>query len=363
MARVWQGLAEVFAARGHDAHIFARAYPGQPVTEQINGVTYHRWGGYSQSTLVWRDLLQNLPYSTLLARQLPEADILVTNDFWLPALAGRLRPKAGRIVISANRFPKRQYWMYGRAARIAAASRPIQRAIAEQTPGLSGRIRVFPNPIDLSVFRPKAERTQCGPFRLLFVGRLHPEKGVHLLVEAFGRLAPRHPEWRLQLVGPTAPHQGGGGPEYATRLQNLAQKAPVEFIGPVFDLVHLSELYREADLFCYPSLAEKGEAMPVAPLEAMASGIVPVVSNIECFRDFIIPEENGFVFDHRAPDPVQALTVTIDKLVSQVSLFRTAGDRAAKVAAGFGFTSIGARFLDDFASLILGRKSERDGQD
>ena len=46
-------------------------------------------------------------------------------------------------------------------------------------------------------------------------------------------------------------------------------------------------------------MAEKGEAMPVAPLEAMANGCVPLVSKLDCFRDYISDGTNGFVFDHR----------------------------------------------------------------
>jgi len=50
----------------------------------------------------------------------------------------------------------------------------------------------------------------------------------------------------------------------------------IDWVGPVFDADRLARHYERATVFAYPSLAEKGEAFGVAPLEAMASGAVPV---------------------------------------------------------------------------------------
>src|SRR5205085_2855098 len=93
------------------------------------------------------------------------------------------------------------------------------------------------------------------------------------------------PDARLRIVGPIDVKAGGGGEEFVKQLTAVANGAPVEFTGPIFDREKLAQILQQAHCYTYPSLAEKGEALPVAPIEAMATGLVPVVSNMDCFRD------------------------------------------------------------------------------
>lgn len=350
--RMWQGLAEQFARAGHEVTVFARAFAGQPERETIEDVRYLRWSGFDQSLSVGKDLLKDLAYAVRACRRLPPGDILVTNDFWLPIFAAR-RHSIGRVVINANRFPKGQFWLYKRAARIAAASTAVRNAIAAQCPALADRTRVLPNPIDKGVFKPGPPRPAgVGSKTLLFVGRVHPEKGVHLLVEAFRLVHAQRPGWRLRIVGPTAVAQGGGGVAYAQRLTNLAEGLPVEFGEPIYDLALLAGCYRAVDLFCYPSIAEQGESFGVAPLEAMACGVAPVVSALACFRDFINAGENGLVFDHRAARPNVGLSEQLLVATGDDALCSTMGTRAAQTACRFSYENVAADYLKDFATLL-----------
>lgn len=346
--RMWQGLAEQFAHAGHDVTIFAREFPGQPRREVIAGVRYERWGGFDQSLSVRRDLLKDLVYAVRAVRRLPLADILITNDFWLPIFAARRR-SVGRVVINANRFPKGQFRLYKKAARIAAASSSVRDVIVAQCPALAERTRVFPNPVDTAVFQPGSP-SGAGSQTLLYVGRLHPEKGVHLLVEAFQALRPKRPNWRLRIVGPVALEQGGGGTSYLRRLQGLAADGLVDIAAPLFDTTALANCYRSARLFCYPSLADQGEALPVAPLEALACGVPVVVSRIACFRDYVTEGENGWTFDHHASDPMAALVTCLTDAMSDGSQPATA--RIAQSVQRFGYPSVAADFLEDFTNLL-----------
>ena len=162
------------------------------------------------------------------------------------------------------------------------------------------RTIVIPLPIDVDALACKNRSRGTQERTLLFVGRVHPEKGIELLLRAFAIIATRFPEWRLKIVGPVDEADGGGGSQFDGRIRALAEGLNVEFPGPVFDAAVLAAEYRNADLFCYPSLADRGEAFGVAPLESMAAGVPPIVSTLECFRDFICDGENGWVFDHRA---------------------------------------------------------------
>ena len=351
--RIWQGMAEEFARRGHEVCIFARAFPGQPNEEVSENVRYIRWGGFSQSLSIALDLIRDFTYAASVVRRLPKADILVTNDFWLPVFAGwRRHHSRGRIVVNAGRFPKGQFRLYRRTARIAAVSTAVCNAIVKECPVLAARTQVFPNPVDLRSMTPRITLPTDSTQALLYVGRLHPEKGVHLLIAAFGRLLAKHANWRLRLVGPIEIEKGGGGPDYDRQLKELARGAPVDFHGAEFDLHKLADLYRSADVFCYPSLAETGEAFGVAPLEAMACGVAPIVSRLDCFQDFIIPGENGWAFDHRTDDPLEALSATLDEAMSDPAARQRFAQSALGTAQRFSFPAIAEQYLADFTALI-----------
>ncbi len=351
--RLWQGLAEEFAARGHEVRILCRGYPGQPQTEVINGVYYIRKGGLPQSTNISLDLLKDLFYGLLTFPTLPSADILVINDFWLPVFAA-LRPKVGKIVINANRFPKGQYWLYARTAFFAVASKAIQRAIANEYPAAIPRMQVIPNPIDTRVFFPATDPVpQRQEKIILYVGRIHPEKGIHLLLDAFSILSEQYSTIKLRIIGPWQENQGGGGEHYLQTLYSKATGLKVEFLEPIFDVNKLAEAYREADLFCYPSLAEKGESFGVAPLEAMASGLIPVVSNLDCFQDFINKGKTGYFFDHRSSDAAKNLAKILASVLLNWEENLKIRPEAIKHTMEYSYVKITNKYLEYFEKILI----------
>ncbi|MEP0885039.1 glycosyltransferase family 4 protein [Trichocoleus sp. ST-U3] len=350
--RRWQGVAEEFAAKGHEVTIVCRTYPGQPQQETINGVRYARYSGFPQSRSIIWDLLKDLVYALRVVPVLPRADILVINDFWLPVFAA-LRPDAGRIAINAARFPKGQFRLYAGAHRFVAPSQAIQEAITNQYPPATARIRVIPNPIDTRVFFPPiSPRPVREDKTILYVGRVHPEKGIHLLLEAFAILSRQLPQVKLQVLGPYKQSQGGGGEDYLRTLKTKAQGLPVEFSPAIFDSRKLANAYRAADLFCYPSLAEKGESFGVAPLEAMATGLVPVVSNLVCFKDFIEDGKTGYFFDHRSPDAAENLSATLVSAILNWDKTCQMGAKAAQKAQELSYEQIAEIYLTDFKKLL-----------
>jgi glycosyltransferase involved in cell wall biosynthesis len=351
--RLWQGLAEEFATAGHDVTMLCRSYPSQPERETINGVNYIRRSGYSQSRSITLDLIKDLVYAIRVTPTLPRADIVVINDFWIPLLAAMLRSNAGRIVINVNRFPKRQFFLYAGAARFAAASRAIEEAISKQHKSAASRTRVLPNPIDTEIFSPpESLRRMKKDSTVLYVGRVHPEKGVHLLIEAFALLSQQLPETKLRILGPVKENQGGGGESYMRSLKAKAQGLNVEFSEPIFDVYRLADAYKEADVFCYPSLAEKGESFGVAPLEAMSSGLVPVVSDLDCFKDFIIQDQTGYFFDHKLPDRAEKLSEALLSVIMDLEKTYQISINAIQKAQQFSYKRIAALYLEDFENLI-----------
>ncbi|NDJ24024.1 glycosyltransferase [Nostoc sp. B(2019)] len=350
--RIWQGLAEEFANRGHQVRILCRSYPGQPQTEVINGVEYIRQGGLPQSTNIVLDLFKDLLYALLTFPSLPPSDILVINDFWLPVFAA-LHPKVGQIVVNAARFPKGQYSLYGGVARFAAVSKAIKDAIAQEHPAAIPRIKVIPNPIDTNIFYPSIRsRVEQKEQIILYVGRVHPEKGIHLLLDAFSILSQQISTVKLRIVGPVQENQGGGGKSYLRTLESQVNNLNVEFIKPIFDVYKLSDFYREADLFCYPSLAEKGESFGVAPLEAMATSLAPVVSDLACFKDFIQEGITGYFFDHRSANAANNLANVLASAILNPEKTEQICHQARQKASEFSYEQIANMYLSDFELLL-----------
>jgi len=354
MARVWEGLATCFAEEGHDVRVIAREFPGQAKHEFINGVEYIRFGGFDQGTNVYADLCKDFIYAARTVRKIPPADILVTNDFFLPMMAGWLNRKAGKLVLSANRYPKRQFPLYRKVGIIAAASTTVADAIAKQSSNLSMKTKVIPNPVDTNLLAEgPLDRLSSETFSVLFVGRVHPEKGLEILVKSLEYIDLKC-VIRLDIVGPTERSQGGGGNQYLNHLKALSlnTKHTVVFHGPEFSLKKLCTWYQNSTLFCYPTIAENGEAFPVAPIEAMATGLVPIVSNLKCFDDLIIDKYNGFTFDIRASNPSFDLGRIIANSLGNIQQLRSMSAFARSTAEKFSFPLVAKAFLKEFEGLV-----------
>jgi glycosyltransferase involved in cell wall biosynthesis len=350
--KVWAQLARAFAARGHAICVLGRSTDdGQALAR--DGVRVLPMRGFDATGHLPFDLAKDLLYATLAAWRVPRSDIIVTNSFWSPVALGLLRGRKGRVVVHVARFPKGQMWLYRGADVLQAVSSTVARAIAEQQPGLAVKVRMLGNPVDLATFTPRPDERASGAAReILYVGRVHPEKGLRLLVQAFRRVAERAPDIRLRIVGPVEERHGGGGDTYLSELRSDAAGLNVSFEGAVAAEGALAELYRRCDCFCYPSLAERGEASPRAVLEAMASGAACVVSSLSCFLDFVQPGENALVFEHRAADAAERLAVAIRSVLDDAAQARRLGRAARSTALGYSIDRVAEDYLRLFQATL-----------
>lgn len=351
MIRMWMALGEAFAQAGHAVTLLARTHPGQPARSTLAGMDILRWGGYDQPRSTALSLAKDLRYAWGACTPLPAADILVTNDFWLPVFAPHRRPDAGAVIVSVNRRPKHQLGLYHRAARLVVPTGALRAEVRRQSPSWEARTACIPNCFDGRIFQEDAAAAQRAS-GILYVGRLHREKGVDLLLRAFRRTAAQAPHARLTVVGPHEIPEGGSGPDYRAELEALARGLPVDFRGPVHEPDALASLYRSHALFCYPSLADRGEAMGIAPLEAMACGCVPVVSANPVFNDWLKPGVNGRSFDHHAPGPDRLLAdCLLQCLGDSRSLVEMRG-HALAAAARYEARVVAREFLGLFAEVL-----------
>ncbi|HEX3799020.1 MAG TPA: glycosyltransferase [Verrucomicrobiae bacterium] len=110
--------------------------------------------------------------------------------------------------------------------------------------------------------------------RLLFLGRIHPKKGLDILLQAWARLDAETADWELIIAGPD---ENGHLPEMRRLAQSLAIQDRVFFTGAVTG-ESKTALLHSADLFVLPSYSE-GFSMSL--LEAMACE-VPVIATDSC---------------------------------------------------------------------------------
>lgn len=163
-----------------------------------------------------------------------------------------------------------------------------------------GRVRVIGNGVDAERFAPRPDVRQAlrrqlgvplGAFVILHVGRLIPEKDQATLWRAAVLLGGRLPEACVLAAG--------DGPERAgleSLRQRLGLNRCVRLLGVRSDI---EALYQAADVFVLPSLRE---GMPTALLEAMASGIPVVASDIAPHRELVEQGVTGWLVPPQAPE-------------------------------------------------------------
>ena len=293
-------------------------------------------------------------YALRARRALWAADIVVTNTIFLPVL---LRdPRVGKLCVHVARFPKGQMRLYRHADRLQTVSQAVADAIAAELPAVAAKVKVIPPYLssDPPPLTPDELAAAREPW-VLYLGRVHPEKGLDLLLRAFGDFVVRTSDvpWRLKIIGPVAAKMGGGGDEYKAKLDAISApfRDRVDWMGFVSD-AELNATCRRAAMFVYPSLAEKGESFGLAPLEAMAQGCPAIVSDLACFSDFLKDGRTGLVFDHRAPDPAGALGAQLSRLAGDAELHRRLTREGYATAREFTRERVARMYLEDFESLL-----------
>ena len=170
------------------------------------------------------------------------------------------------------------------AWRVICCSHFMRNEIAEVLGAPYDKLDVIPNGIDPSKFDIAFD---VGEFRrwfaapnekiVFFVGRVVPQKGVQVLIEAIPEIVPAYSDVKFVIAG-------GGDQSYLVKLaEDLGVSDRVFFTGYIDDET-LLKLYRVADIAVYPSLYEP---FGIVALEAMAARVPVVVTDVGGLREVV----------------------------------------------------------------------------
>ena len=158
------------------------------------------------------------------------------------------------------------------ADAIIAVSKELASLVEEVSGIPAASIKRIPNGVDCSLFSfDGSRRPGEGAWKILYVGRFDPAKGIGLLLEACAALIAQGRDIQLRLVGGGA--STGRGEAFVHQAHELGLSDRVAFVNEVA-WQDIPQQMAEADLFVLPSLSE---GFPLVIVEALASGL-PVVS-------------------------------------------------------------------------------------
>jgi spore coat protein SA len=199
--------------------------------------------------------------------------------------------------------------------RMIGCSDHISNLVRTRYPHLADRCATVHNGFDTSIFSasPAAHLRRPGK-RLLFVGRISPEKGVHVLLEAFQKVAASVPEAYLDIVGPFGelprdfivslsddPHVTRLARFYDGRgyLAHLKDRIPADLAERVvfhggLPQAEIAAHYRDAAILANPSLSE---SFGMSIVEAGSFGIPSVVSRVGGMKETVLDGRTGRIVE------------------------------------------------------------------
>jgi glycosyltransferase involved in cell wall biosynthesis len=213
--------------------------------------------------------------------------------------------------------------------------------------GIRSPIAVIPNgvdpPYDDALRRSAWPRARGAQRTLLFLGRVHPLKGVDRLVAAWSKVEAEFADWRLRIVGP-------GEPEHLESVRDAIRKLAAQRVS-VEGAVYRVEKWRtisEASLFILPSHAEN---FGIAVAESLACGRPVITTTGTPWRE-IETHRCGWWIDGEQDSIEAALRIALSTPVEILDEMGARG--AAWVEDAFAWDRIGEKMAQVYLWLCLG---------
>jgi glycosyltransferase involved in cell wall biosynthesis len=338
MGRVAFEYVERLRARGHNVHVFTPRYrrAGEdpdyvhrvpsPISVGNAGVVpslFHRLKGFDVIHLHYPFFGGAEPVIVRKAIRPDQALVMTYHmDPVAPGVRGAIFEAHRRLL-----FP----WIVGRCDAILVSSKSYAETCAlSRLPHAMEKVEIHPFGVDLERFFPGTDAELRAQIQvadatplLVFVGGLdaaHHFKGLPVLLDALRDL--QQPRWHLAIIG-----DGELRPVYESQVEAHGLTGRVSFLGAVPD-DELPRWYRAGDIHVFPS-TERAEAFGLVALEAAASGIPTIASNLAGVSSVVLDGETGLLVP---PHDVKALTQALELLLVQVDVRERLGEAARKRA-------------------------------
>jgi glycosyltransferase involved in cell wall biosynthesis len=287
--------------------------------------------------------------------------IHIFNHFQFVPLMHRLNPQS-RIVLhmQCDWLVQLDRAVLARQLRdadvIAGCSDYVTDAIRGRFPEYAGRCWTIYNGVDTAAFHPRETSQDKGDGeRIIFVNRISPEKGLHVLLEAFKKIAMQRPKAVLEIIGPDAvlPMDAlislSDNPavrdlrrfypgSYRSGLQRHLQgnlDGRVVFLGALSHQ-EVAKRIRQANVLAQPSVFDEPFGMPI--VEAMACGLPTVASAVGGIRELVVHGLTGILVERN--DPL-ALADAVIRLLDNPDMARSMGGAGrARAEAKFSWEQI-----------------------
>tara|TARA_B110000503_G_scaffold137239_1_gene221128 strand:- start:698 stop:1819 length:1122 start_codon:yes stop_codon:yes gene_type:complete len=351
--KLWLTMGKKFKELGSEVIFVSKKTKKNSENKLVDGILFKRIGGYSATKNRWRRLVLDFLYTIKAALILPkDTDIVVTNTFWSPIIFPLFVSKQSKIYVDVARMPKGQMFLYKHAARLRVNTEAVKKNIKKEvTKSLAKKIKVIPpslpfkTPININIKNKK--------LLIVYLGRIHKEKGIEIFINALEKINLQ--KWKVRIIGPWKIEEGGSGKDYKNILLKKINNKSVTIENPV-SAKKIFKIYKDTSIFVYPSLA-KYETFGLSVAEFMSYGAVPVVSGLDCFKDFIYHNINGLVFDHKLINSTALLASCLKTLIANKKLRLRMANQAMKINKTHSIETIARAFLSDFKHLKNEKKN------
>jgi glycosyltransferase involved in cell wall biosynthesis len=295
---------------GYVPHVVSVPHPDLPDSQVVGGVRYHRIRVGRLYNRLFRKLTRLDPYSYVdriidYAGEVRPAIIHIHNA---PQFVARIRERVNGARLLLHMHNEKAVPSLPAVDALCGCSRYISDWFRERGVA-AGRFVELPNGVDVLKFRPRWEDTggraaaqrrfgvPQDRFVVLYVGRISPEKGPDLLVEAMRRLDPGR--FHLVLAGewPRGDARTSARVVFAESLRSRLAGMPVTVLGH-FAPEAMPEIYRVGDLLVVPSRFE--EPFSMVAIEAMASGVPVLALRKGGMKEYMVHAENALLLPPEA---------------------------------------------------------------
>jgi glycosyltransferase involved in cell wall biosynthesis len=242
---------------------------------------------------------------------------------------------------------KLAWWLYQRRD-LCRASFHHTTAVAEaqhlQQLELGVPVGVIPNGVD-DIHVDRSQRQRSETRTALFLGRIHPVKGLSLLLDSWARLRP--PGWELQIAGPD---EIGHRAELEEKITAASLSQAVHFLGPL-DGVAKERAFLDADLFVLPSFSE---SFGMVIGEALAHG-VPVLTTTGAPWPMLAQRGCGWSVAPTVDGIAEGLHQATSLDPAKLAVMGECGREL--VREDFAWPNVGKQFMTAYESLLMRKSS------